>query len=117
MTLWTAVRLLAPVATLLAWASACPGGDVRVPGGKDMGEECFDDEECDDPGTCLNGVCSGYPCAEGDACKNDLACQPVNDQRSCVMECATDSDCIARQTCVEVARYTNNPDDTIEVCL
>lgn len=100
-----------------ALASACPAGELRVPGSKDMGEECFDDEECDDPGTCLNGVCSGYPCGEEDACKNELSCQQVNDQRNCVMECAADSDCEGRQTCVEVARSTNNPDDTLEICL
>jgi hypothetical protein len=117
MTMRATFRWLAAGMLLALWTSACPGGDLRVPGGKDMGEECFDDEECDEPGTCLNGVCSGYPCDEGDSCKNDLSCQQVNDQRNCVLECATDSDCIGRQTCIEVARSTNNPTDTVEICL
>lgn len=108
---------MAAGALLAALAAACPTGDVRVPGGKDMGEECFDDEECDDPGTCLNGVCSGYPCAEGGECDNDLICEQVNDQQSCVLTCATTSDCLARQQCVEVARSVNNPTNTIEICL
>lgn len=105
------------LALLAIGAVACPTGDLRVPGSQGMGEECFDDEECDDPGTCLNSVCSGYPCEEGDTCDNDLTCQQVNDQRNCVLECATDSDCGGRQTCVEVARSTNNPSDIIEICL
>ena len=103
--------------TLFGLSAGCPTGDVRVPGAKDMGEECFDDEECDDPGTCLNGVCSGYPCDEGDSCANDLTCQQVDDARSCVLECDKDSNCAGRQSCVEVARSSGNPTDTIEICL
>lgn len=105
------------VGLMMLIASACPTGDVHVPGGQEMGEECFDDEECDEPGTCLNGVCSGYPCDEGGGCKNDLVCAPVSDQPSCVMACEDTGDCLARQACVEVPRSSGNPDDTITVCL
>lgn len=102
---------------LLLLVAACPLGDVRVPGSKDMGEECFDDEECDDPGTCLNGVCSGYPCDDDGSCDNGLVCERVSDQQSCVMACEDAGDCLARQECASVPRSQGNPDDTITVCL
>ncbi len=110
------IGLLAPCALGLVM-TACPFGDVRVPGSKDMGEECFDDEECDEPGTCLNGVCSGYPCEGDGSCDNGLACERVSDQQSCVMPCEDTGDCLARQECAPVPRSQGNPDDTITVCL
>lgn len=108
-------RLLIVAGALGVAAAAC-GGPIRVPGGKEMGEECFDDEECDDPGTCLNGVCSGYACDNG-SCENELVCTRVNDQDSCVLPCAGDRDCRARQVCTQVARSSGNPDDVVTVCL
>ncbi len=117
MTTRHAARGVPSLVLFAALLGGCVLGDVRVPGSQEMGEECFDDEECDDPGTCLNGVCSGYPCAEGGSCNNDLVCEQVNDQQSCVLTCASTSDCLARQECVEVARSVNNPDNVIEICL
>ena len=120
MTTADVARSVTSALLLAALVGACPLGDVRVPGSKDMGEECFDDEECDDPGTCLNGACSGYPCGEGGACKNELVCEQVNDQQSCVLPCDLEDrnpDCVGRQTCVAVARSVNNPSNTIAICL
>ncbi|OGQ24068.1 MAG: hypothetical protein A2138_11285 [Deltaproteobacteria bacterium RBG_16_71_12] len=114
---WRAALSMVGLTTLFGVAGACPSGDVHVPGGQDMGEECFDDEECDEPGTCLNGVCSGYPCDEGGGCKNDLACERVSDQQSCVMTCEETDDCLTRQSCVEVPRSSNDPNNTLLVCL
>ena len=41
---WRAALSMVGLTTLFGVAGACPSGDVHVPGGQDMGEECFDDE-------------------------------------------------------------------------
>ena len=68
-------------------------------GGRPMGEECSASDQCEDGGTCLDGVCSGYGCTRDADCENGLVCGEIGGGRVCVAVCGGDEDCLGTQTC------------------
>lgn len=90
------------------WVLAC--------GGAGMGEPCEETVDCEEGGSCLAGVCSGYAC-EGDGdCENGYTCGSVAGTPVCVVACEGDDDCGGEQTCREVA-VDEEGEEVATVCL
>jgi hypothetical protein len=82
-----------------------------------MGEPCNKSSACADPGLCLSGVCTGYPCNTSADCENGLQCATVNDVQGCFQPCTSTSDCGGDQVCLEVPTSTADEAATAPYCL
>jgi hypothetical protein len=110
------IQAFLPLLPLVLLVSLAPlPGCPAVLGFGEMGDDCSTADDCTDGGTCLKGVCSGYACDDG--CINDTVCGKVQGVSVCVLECASDADCLGDQSCTEVRTSVEDDAATSLVCM